>query len=291
MIAAAKAWMPYGEAKLPLAAGEASLRRELATSASMTTGWMGTSLLLHNLRGGMSSRPAASAPAGRHLLLLLVGHAALGQGLGEIAIDLRILLLELDLHLPELALAGAEARHAHAQGVLGIVVADGEVARRLAAQIEMLMPPPFGRREHGAGLPFDALRLIAILPQQRIALAVENHDMGAGAVAMRLLVGAGVEGGDVRRQRIVAQGQEGGLGALAAHLPVIELELADIADEIDAREARAEIFGRLLEIVGIARIAFLEGVIAAEDELLVVIEAQDQRRVVDHEEPRRPIGA
>src|SRR6185312_17542168 len=28
--------MPYGEAKLPLAAGEASLRRELATSASMT---------------------------------------------------------------------------------------------------------------------------------------------------------------------------------------------------------------------------------------------------------------
>ncbi len=28
--------MPYGEAKLPLAAGEASLRRELGTSPSMT---------------------------------------------------------------------------------------------------------------------------------------------------------------------------------------------------------------------------------------------------------------
>src|SRR5579872_546379 len=100
----------------------------------------------------------------------------------------------------------------------------------------MLVPPPFRRREHRAGLPFDALALLAVLPEQRIALAVEDHDMGAGAVAMRLLVGADVEGGDVRRQRIVAEREKGRLRALAAQLPIIELELADIADEIDARQ-------------------------------------------------------
>src|SRR5215204_7767352 len=78
---------------------------------------------------------------------------------------------------------------------------EGEVARRHRPGIEMLVEPGVGRDDQRAVLPIIAPRLLAFRPHQRIALAREYDDMGAGTVRVRLLVGADRELRDVARDR------------------------------------------------------------------------------------------
>ena len=86
-----------------------------------------------------------------------------------------------------------------------------EVARRVCARVEVLVEPAVGRYEETPLDPVNALlRLrgrVRILqrafPHQSVAATVEHDDVRAGAVAVRLLVGAGLELGDVCLHRVV----------------------------------------------------------------------------------------
>src|SRR5439155_13041506 len=66
-----------------------------------------------------------------------------------------------------------------------------QIPSRRHARVEVLVVLAAGRREDGALAPVD-LRLLlrARMPEERIAGAVQDDDLGAGAVAVCLLVRA-----------------------------------------------------------------------------------------------------
>ena len=76
---------------------------------------------------------------------------------------------------------------------------EGQQAFRRRPGVEVLVEHPVGRHDHGADLPVEALRLLALVPHQREALAGKDDDVGARPVAVRLLVGADRELRDVAR--------------------------------------------------------------------------------------------
>ena len=63
------------------------------------------------------------------------------------------------------------------------LVLEGEVARRRGAGVEVLVEPHVRRHDQRADLPLVALRLLALRPHQRIALAGQDDDVRARAVA------------------------------------------------------------------------------------------------------------
>src|SRR6185369_9539896 len=65
-----------------------------------------------------------------------------------------------------------------------------EVARGLAAGVEMLVEPALGRHEQAAGAPFVALDIFSLGPHDRETFALQDDHVRARAVAVRLLVGA-----------------------------------------------------------------------------------------------------
>src|SRR5215208_1473971 len=65
---------------------------------------------------------------------------------------------------------------------------DREIARGLRAGVEMLVEHAVGRREDKAVLPFMALEaVVACLPHQRVAGAIDCEDVRAGTMAVALL--------------------------------------------------------------------------------------------------------
>src|SRR5581483_5976891 len=69
----------------------------------------------------------------------------------------------------------------------------GEVARRLAAQVEVLVEPAVRRDEEARLVPRDHDLLLPLFPQDREALAARDHDDAPGSVSVRALVGSGGE--------------------------------------------------------------------------------------------------
>ena len=135
-------------------------------------------------------RQAASLTNFRHARL----HAVLRELRQIDLVDARILVLVFDLaaavldahvHAHEhVALVGGERIAQAAEG-------DREIARGIGRRVEVLVEHLVGRREHHAVLPVDALEvLLALVPEQRIAVAGDREDVEIGAVAMGLLVGA-----------------------------------------------------------------------------------------------------
>src|SRR5581483_5419752 len=68
--------------------------------------------------------------------------------------------------------------------VLHAAHTQSEVLPRLLAHHRVLMPPPVGRDDHRARAPVGADHLAAIRPHEAVALALEPHDVCAGAVSV-----------------------------------------------------------------------------------------------------------
>src|SRR5205807_3774150 len=91
--------------------------------------------------------------------------------------------------------------------------------------------------EERPGLPVDLgpvfLRLLGVAgPHVGVALAAEEDDVVARAVAVVLLVRADRELAHVRHHRVVRELEADVLPAGAALLPFLELEAADVGDEV-----------------------------------------------------------
>ena len=152
-------------------------------------------------------------------------------------VDARILILVLDLPAALLHGNGAAAFGALApernERIAPASEAAGEVARRLVAGIEMLMEHPERRRVHEAVLPGKFLEFrFALVPQQRIALAVHRMHMGAGGVTVRLLVAAGGNLRAVGVHRSVGKNETDIRRAFAARLEFVELEAGQVVNEV-----------------------------------------------------------
>src|SRR5215467_977713 len=131
-------------------------------------------------------------------LVDIAAHLRGDPGLGEFAqpdrMDAWILILILDLGAAFLdAYVGASAFRAdpaleHDRIALGAET-DGDIARRPGAGAEVLVEHVVGRRETHAVAPVDALEIpVALVPEQRVARAVDEEDVQAGPVPVPLLV-------------------------------------------------------------------------------------------------------
>ena len=121
-------------------------------------------------------------------------HAVPAQLIEIDGVDARVLVLVLDLT------AAVLDAHVHAhehpalvggEGITQAAEGDGEIARRIGRRVEVLVKHLVGRREHPAMPPVDAHEiLVALVPQQRVAVPGHGKDVEVGAVPVRLLVGA-----------------------------------------------------------------------------------------------------
>src|SRR5215831_18589830 len=122
------------------------------------------------------------------------GDAVLGELLEINAVNARVLVLVLDLaaavldghvHALEHVALGFGERIAQAPE------GNCEIARRIAAGVEVLMEHLVGRREHHAMFAVDAHQVLGdVVPKQRKAMAGDREDVEVRPVAVRLLVGA-----------------------------------------------------------------------------------------------------
>ncbi len=94
----------------------------------------------------------------------------------------------------------------------------------------------FGGTIERADLPFEALRLLALRPHQRIAFAGKDDDVRARAVGVRLLVGADGELRDVAGDG-AARHVEADMAAAGAALPGGDQRQVDgVGHEIGAQQ-------------------------------------------------------
>src|SRR6185312_5078750 len=143
-----------------------------------------------------------------------VRHGRLDAALGDVALvvdaDARVLVLIFD-HAAAFAIADQHARHAVDDACAGMAEAgrilgaaarpEGELARRLGSEVEMLVEP-FGRRaEDRERPPIDAHDLVLetvlvgfhadlLGPHERIALGAQDEKDGAALMVMRLVIAA-----------------------------------------------------------------------------------------------------
>src|SRR5262245_20723931 len=189
----------------------------------------------------------------------LRGHAVVLDRLEPLAVDARILILVFDLtaallHRDRTAAFGALAAERD-KGIAPAAEAAGEIARRLAACVEVLVEHPERRRVHEAVAPGKFLELlITLVPQQRVALPIDRMNMGAGSMAVRLLVAAC---GDLRHMRVhraVGEDEAHVHRSLAARFELVELEAREVVDEVrlpDVPSALAQA-GRVGAVVAVA---------------------------------------
>src|SRR6266542_774934 len=214
--------------------------------------------------------------------------AARGAALHVHAVDLRVLVLVLDL----VAALRHVLVHALVVEILGDLPlvpapADREVARRVVARVEVLVPPEARRHEERARLPVDLAHLArAVRPHERVALAAEHDHVVAGAVAMSLLVRADGEFGDVRDHRVVGELEPDVLAPGTALVPVAELESADVGDEVRLPDAARVERSAPVEVAGARIVAVPEHVGRPEDELGVLQEFHHDRHRRHREEAR-----
>ena len=112
--------------------------------------------------------------------------------------DARVLILVFDLHATVLDFLGEhpirrpDVLFALGHGIAHAPHLQGEVARRLRRQVEMLVEHLVGRRIDHAMSPVGALEfLVSFVPEQRITTAGNGENDHPVHVAVRLLVGTG----------------------------------------------------------------------------------------------------
>ena len=148
------------------------------------------------------------------------------------------------------------------------------------------MQPHVRRHDHGADLPLVVARLVALRPHQRIAFAGQDDDVRARPVGVRLLVGADRELRDVAVERALGEVEADVAAAGAALLRRDQRQVDRVGHEIRRQqEALGLVLGR--EVIRLAVEAALEVVLGAEDEIQVLVEVDDDRRVGDRDEARR----
>src|SRR5581483_448295 len=141
----------------------------------------------------------------------------------ELIIDGRVLFSGLDLVRESPAWATS----------IKAAKSEGKVPNAGGTGIEVLVVFPFLRREHAAVPPRHLRARLALEPEQRVPLAVQDHHVCANAVAVALEVSADRPFADVRHElRIVAQVDVHVRAALAALGLLIELEGPDVGDVV-----------------------------------------------------------
>ena len=207
-----------------------------------------------------------------------------GKLLLEFLARLRVLVGVVDLVAAE-PLADPGLRHALGVADRDALVLEGEIARRRCAGVEVLVQPHVRRHDHGADLPLVVARLVALRPHQRIAFAGQDDHMCAGPVGVRLLVGADRELRDVAVERALGEVEADVAAAGAALLRRDQRQVDRVRHEIGRQQ---EALGLVLggEIIRLAVEAALEVVLGAEDEIQVLVEIDDDRRVGHRDEAR-----
>src|SRR5215217_6863452 len=140
--------------------------------------------------------------------------------------DLALLVLVLDLIAAQLhADITLAAVYGDSLTIASTAVAQGQVAGRPIARIEVLVEPVLRRDNHRAGAPVTLHHLgIAVLPECAEAVAIQNDHVGSRPVAMRLLIGSDLELGDVRAGAVFTQLQANVAATAAALLPAMKRE-------------------------------------------------------------------
>jgi hypothetical protein len=204
--------------------------------------------------------------------------------IADLSPRLRVLVRVVDLVAAK-PLADPGLRHALGIADRDALVLEGEIARRCGAGVEMLMEPHVRRHDHGADLPLVIARLVAFRPHQRIAFAGQDDHMGAGTVGVRLLVGTDRELRDVAVERALGEVEADVAAAGAAFLGCDQRQIDRVGNEIGGEhEALGFVLGG--EIIRLAVEAALEVVLGAEDEIQVLVEIDDDRRVGYRDETR-----
>src|SRR5512135_1322491 len=186
----------------------------------------------------------------------------------EVAMNLRIFVLELDLPAAEFHAGKGSALavlRAH-EAIAPVVPAQGQIASRVGAGVEMLMKPLIRRHHHAARFPIDALRLFTLRPEHRIALPTENDHMGARTMLVALFIGAYREFGDMRAHGVFRQ-VELHIGAALAALAVVgELERMGVGHEVGGEKKPPGELALPAEIAFGARVEAVEkSVVAVEN--------------------------
>src|SRR5260221_7979224 len=164
-------------------------------------------------------------------------HAGLAQCLQPFAMNARILILVFQLAAALLNRQRARALGAFApegnEWVTPAAEAARQITRRDRAGVEVLMEHPERRRVHESVPPRKFLELrIALMPQQRVSLAVDGMHMVAGRMAMGFLV---TPLGDLRHMRMhgaVGKDEADVGGSLAALVKLVKLEAGQVVDKI-----------------------------------------------------------
>ena len=150
----------------------------------------------------------------------------------------------------------------------------------------MLVEAFVGRHDQRPDLPIVAFGFLAFLPHQRIAFAGQDDDMRAGAMRVRLLVGADGKLRDVARHRTLGHIEADVSAPCAAFLRRNQRQVDDVGHEIGRKQITLGL--RLgAEIVRLARKTVLEVVSGVEDEIDIVIKIEDRGRIGDRDVTRR----
>src|SRR5713226_6628434 len=134
----------------------------------------------------------------------------------------------------------------------------------------MLVEPAVGRHDDGAGPPVALKTIVfpALLPQQRVALAVEDDDVRARTMAVALLVHAGPELGDVGAHAVVGEVDLDVAATAAAVGALGQLHAVDVGYEVRLPDAEM--------------LAAIHPTFAAEIALVIGEAAAERMAVVEH---------
>src|SRR5205823_4084223 len=171
-----------------------------------------------------------------------------------------------------------------------LVHAKHEIGGRGITDVEVLVQP---KPRAGAGqieaallpIALDASLLVALHEDE--SLALDDKEVCAGIVPVGLLVGADLEAGDVRVDHAAGQHEEGVGAATAALLPLPELHLADVGDEVSLPEAATVELALAAEVITLTGVAVGEREWIIEDEILVQPLPHQPRQIGHREIARR----
>src|SRR5262245_51711447 len=224
------------------------------------------------------------------------GDAALAQLFLENAMDIRFLVLILDLVTAFFAANLARAEYgrlaclpAIGRVLPGKALIQNQVGGRCRTDVEVLVQPkslPGARKIEAAFLPIatDA-RLIAPLGQH-VAFAFSDVKVSTRAVAVALFVVARFKARDVGLHHTGAHDHESVSTAPSAALPLVERQLLDVGNKVGFPNSTAVKLRLGSKVVRLPGISVVEVVRIVEDKVLAGPLTQ-QLRQVGHRKPAR----
>src|SRR5712692_2851041 len=207
------------------------------------------------------------------------GGAVLRQLCFEEAVDVRILVLVLDLRSAflhaDVRLGGcAESPPAAA------AAAQRQVPGRFGAGVEMLVDAVFpGHDHHASPTPRALPALLAFSPQQREARTRKNEQMRSRAVLVSLFVGPYRELRDMRREVRLGQLEHGVYSSGPPLHPAVQLQVARIRDEAGLPAAALVQLARATEELGLSLETIDELERVVENKLAILVMAQRGRQI------------